>query len=219
MQKAFYSDDLLEFKINNKWTKGNLKNIKKDENKYNLYLDKEAQKKFEYQNSVLLINKNNIETLLKNNEFSNNQRVEFFDDSSKSWMEGTIQSMKKDFYLINYTTKDRLNNSKIFFKNNIRPLSDDKEVLKLNINNLYCFSLKEFEIFSNPEKYAKKFIKKLINVLNDRIYFSFMNKDFDLFIFTNGNQNLINSEIINGLIDVAIKHFHEVDKINKKLFK
>jgi hypothetical protein len=134
-------------------------------------------------------------------------------------MEGTIQSMKKDFYLINYTTKDRLNNSKIFFKNNIRPLSDDKEVLKLNINNLYCFSLKEFEIFSNPEKYAKKFIKKLINVLNDRIYFSFMNKDFDLFIFTNGNQNLINSEIINGLIDVAIKHFHEVDKINKKLFK
>ena len=219
MQKAFYSDDLLEFKINNKWTKGNLKNIKKDENKYNLYLDKEAQKKFEYQNSVLLINNNNIETLLKNNEFSNNQRVEFFDDSSKSWMEGTIQSMKKDFYLINYTTKDRLNNSKIFFKNNIRPLSDDKEVLKLNINNLYCFSLKEFEIFSNPEKYAKKFIKKLINVLNDRIYFSFMNKDFDLFIFTNGNQNLINSEIINGLIDVAIKHFHEVDKINKKLFK
>lgn len=219
MQKAFYSDDLLEFKINNKWTKGNLKNIKKDENKYILYLDKEAQKKFEYQNSVLLINNNNIETLLKNNEFSNNQRVEFFDDSSKSWMEGTIQSMKKDFYLINYTTKDRLNNSKIFFKNNIRPLSDDKEVLKLNINNLYCFSLKEFEIFSNPEKYAKKFIKKLINVLNDRIYFSFMNKDFDLFIFTNGNQNLINSEIINGLIDVAIKHFHEVDKINKKLFK
>lgn len=219
MQKAFYSNDLLEFKINNKWTKGNLKNIKKDENKYILYLDKEAQKKFEYQNSVLLINNNNIETLLKNNEFSNNQRVEFFDDSSKSWMEGTIQSMKKDFYLINYTTKDRLNNSKIFFKNNIRPLSDDKEVLKLNINNLYCFSLKEFEIFSNPEKYAKKFIKKLINVLNDRIYFSFMNKDFDLFIFTNGNQNLINSEIINGLIDVAIKHFHEVDKINKKLFK
>ena len=34
MKKAFYPDDIMEFKLNNKWYKGSLKNIIKSENKY-----------------------------------------------------------------------------------------------------------------------------------------------------------------------------------------
>ena len=223
MQQAFYSDDILEFKINHKWIKGNLKNIIIDENKYILSFDKEDQKTFELQSQQLLINSYKPESIIKNLEisFSHNQRVEFYDESSNSWTEGTIQTINKDFYLIAYATKDSLNNSKILFKNNIRPLSDDRELLKLNISHLQCFSLKDFETFSNPEKYSKKFIKKLINLLKDKIYIVFLNNNFELFIFfkENENSNTANKEIIDGLINVAVKHFHEVDKINKKLFK
>ena len=32
MQKAFYSDDIMEFKINHKWSKGKLKDILIDQN-------------------------------------------------------------------------------------------------------------------------------------------------------------------------------------------
>jgi hypothetical protein len=221
MQKAFYSDDLLEFKINHKWTTGNLKDIIKDENKFILSLNKENQKLFEYQNPILLINCYKLESLLKNSEssFSHNQRVEFFDETSNSWTEGTIETINKDFYLISYATKGSLNNSKILFKNNIRPLSNDKDLLKLNINNLQCFSLKDFQKFSNPEKYAKKFVKKLTKLLNDKISVVFLNRNFDLFIFSNDNSNSVKQEIIDGLIDVAVKHFHKIDKENKKLFK
>ena len=221
MQKAFYSDDILEFKINHKWIKGNLKNIIIDENKYILSFDKEDQKTFELQSQQLLINSYKPESIIKNLEisFSHNQRVEFYDESSNSWTEGTIQTINKDFYLISYATKGSLNNSKILFKNNVRPLSNDKDLLKLNINNLECFSLKDFENFSNPEKYAKKFVNKLIKLLNDQIYMAFLNRNFDLFIFSKDNNNSVNKDIINGLIEVAVKHFNEIDKVNKKLFK
>lgn len=221
MQKVFYSDDILEFKINHKWVAGNLKNISKDENKYILSLDKGDQKLFELQNPILLINNYKLESLINNSEtsFSNNQRVEFYDDSSNSWAEGTIQTINNNIFLISYATKGSLNNSKILFKNNVRPLSNDRDLLKLNINNLECFSLKDFENFSNPEKYAKKFVNKLIKILNDKIYMAFLNRNFDLFIFSNDNNNLVNKDIINGLIEVAVKHFNEIDKVNKKLFK
>ncbi len=221
MQKVFYPDDILEFKINHKWVAGNLKNISKDENKYILSLDKEDQKLFEHQNPILLINNYKLESLFNNSEtsFSNNQRVEFFDDSSNSWAEGTIQTINNNIFLISYATKGSLNNSKILFKNNVRPLSNDKDLLKLNINNLECFSLKDFENFSNPEKYAKKFVNKLIKLLNDQIYMAFLNRNFDLFIFSKDNNNSVNKDIINGLIEVAVKHFNEIDKVNKKLFK
>ena len=217
MQKAFYPDDLLEFKINHKWTTGNLKNIIKDDNKFILSLNKENQQLFEYQNPILLINCYKLESLLKNSDssFSHNQRVEFFDEASNSWIEGTIETNNKDFYLISYATKGSLNNSKILFKNNIRPLSNDKDLLKLNINNLQCFSLKDFENFSNPEK----FVKKLTTLLNDKISVVFLNRNFDLFIFSKDNNNSVKQEIIDGLIDVAVKHFHKIDKENKKLFK
>ena len=220
MQKVFYPDDILEFKINHKWVAGNLKNISKDENKYILSLDKEDQKLFEHQNPILLINNYKLESLFNNSEtsFSNNQRVEFFDDSSNSWAEGTIQTINNNIFLISYATKGSLNNSKILFKNTVRPLSNDKDLLKLNINNLECFSLKDFENFSNPEKYAKKFVNKLIKLLNDQIYMAFLNRNFDLFIFSKDNNNSVNKDIINGLIEVAVKHFNEIDKVNKKLF-
>ena len=224
MQKAFYTDDLMEFKINHKWQNGNLKDIILDQNKYILCLGK-AEEKFELQNQILLINNFRTSSIIKNydQEYSPNERVEFFDESTSSWMEGTVKTKNNNFYLITYTTITSLNNSKILYKDNIRPLNNDNELLKLNLKHAKCFSLKNFETLSNPMKYAKKFIKKLINILNEKINFVFLNKNFDLFIFSieneNENNNLINKDVIDGLIDVAINHFKEVDKSNKKLFK
>jgi hypothetical protein len=108
-------------------------------------------------------------------------------------------------------------------KNNIRPLISNDDILKLNLHNAQCFSLKNFESFSNPVKYAKKFIKNLINLLGEKIFFVFLNNNFDLFIFSKGHENesnhSINEEIINGLINVAVQHFEEIDKVDKQLFK
>ena len=225
MQKELYSDELMEFKINHKWVKGNLKDIILGENKYILSLEKSDENNFEHQNEILLINNTPAETIIKseNENYTTNQRVEFFDESCNSWTEGTITNINNDFYLISYTAKHSVNNSKILFKNNIRPLINHNDILKLNIKNVQCYSLKNFESFSNPIKYAKKFIKKLIKLLDEKIFFVFLNNNFDLFIFftenENENNNLNNNEIINGLIYIAVKHFEEIDKANKKLFK
>lgn len=223
MQKAYYSDDLMEFKINNKWVKGYLKDIIKEQNKYILLLYKEKDK-FEHQNQILCLNNYNLESILKNseNEYSENQRIEFFDESSNSWSEGKIKTKNNDFYIISYVSKTNLDNSKILFKKDIRPLTSQNDLLKLNIHNVQCFSLKTFDNLSNPIKYAKKFIKKLINLLNEKIIFVFLNDNFDLFIFNNEREddnNLINNDVITGLSDIAFKHFKNIDKANKKLFK
>ena len=224
MQKAFYSEDLLEFKINHKWSRGSIKDIILDQNKFILSLEKEDNI-LEHQNEILLINNLFSESLITiiEQEYSPNQRVEFFDEPSNSWIEGVIKTKNNDFYIITYSTKTSLTNSKILYKNNIRPITNDKGLIKLNLNHVKTFSLKKFENLSNPNKYAKKFIKKLINILNEKIYFIFLNNNFDLFIFMTEeekrNNTLINTELINGLADVAFNHFKEVDKANKKIFK
>lgn len=225
MLKSLYSDDLIEFKDNNKWIKGNLKDIVLGEKKFILSLEKEKEKTFEHTSDTLFLNNLNYESIMKNeNEtYSMNQSVEFFDESSNSWIEGTIKSIKNDFYLISYITKKSINNTTILHKNNIRPLISNDDILKLNLHNAQCYSLKNFEPFSNPVKYAKKFIKNLINLLGDKIFFVFLNNNFDLFIFNKGHENesnhSINEEIINGLINVAVQHFEEIDKVDKQLFK
>ena len=224
MQKAFYSENLLEFKINHKWSRGSIKDIILDQNKFILSLEKEDNI-LEHQNEILLINNLFSESLITiiEQEYSPNQRVEFFDEPSNSWIEGVIKTKNNDFYIITYSTKTSLTNSKILYKNNIRPITNDKGLIKLNLNHVKTFSLKKFENLSNPNKYAKKFIKKLINILNEKIYFIFLNNSFDLFIFMTEeekrNNTLINTELINGLADVAFNHFKEVDKANKKIFK
>ena len=223
MQKAFYSDDIMEFKINHKWSKGKLKDILIDQNKYVLFIEK-GEDKLEYQNPILLINNYDAPSLIKkfDENFSPNQRVEFFEESNNSWTEGIIKTKNNDFYLISYSTKTNLNNSKILFKNNIRSLTNDRDLLKLDLNKAQGFSLKNFETLSNPKKYAKKFIKKLIKLLNDKIFIVFLNNNLDLFIFSQDNEqenNIINKDVIDGLIDVAVKHFKEMDRENKKLFK
>ena len=223
MQKVFYSDDIMEFKINHKWSKGKLKDILIDQKKYVLFIEK-GEDKLEYQNPILLINNYDAPSLIKkfDENFSPNQRVEFFEESNNSWTEGIIKTKNNDFYLISYSTKANLNNSKILFKNNIRSLTNDRDLLKLDLNKAQGFSLKNFETLSNPKKYAKKFIKKLIKLLNDKIFIVFLNNNLDLFIFSQDNEqenNIINKDVIDGLIDVAVKHFKEMDRENKKLFK
>jgi hypothetical protein len=94
-------------------------------------------------------------------------------------------------------------------------------VIKLNLEKVKIFSLKKFEKFENCLKHCKKLVKKLVNILKDKILYTFMNENLDLFIFwiNNENDNLNENEIINGLIDIGFKHFEEIDKKNKKLFK
>ena len=39
MKKSFHPDDIMEFRLNNKWIKGSIKQIIKSENKYILSLE------------------------------------------------------------------------------------------------------------------------------------------------------------------------------------
>jgi hypothetical protein len=220
MKKVFYADDFLEFKIHHKWIKGKLKDILIEQSKYIISLEKGDE--LEMENRILLINNYNLESEIKNFEgdYGKNQRVEFYEESTSSWTEGVVKKKNNDFFIISYSTETSLNNSRILYKNNIRPLTYDKDILRLNLNNACCYSLKNFKELSNPKKYAKRFIKKLIGLLNEKISFIFLNNNFDLFIFSNSNENenhnLINEDMINGLIEIAINHFRNVKSVNKK---
>ena len=226
MKKSFYPDDIMEFKINNKWIKGNLKDINKSQNKFILSLENSPSENFEHKNNSLIFNNFSIETILKSSgqNFTVNQRVEFYDMENKYWSEANIESMNNDFYIISYAKKDCLNNTKILYKNNIRNLTNDSDLIKLNLDKVHCYSLKDFEKFSNPIKIAKKFINKLLNIFGNKIFFTFLNENLELFLLANEAEkenefNISQNEIMNGLIEVAVKHFEEMEKSDKKLFK
>lgn len=225
MKKSFYPDDIMEFKLNNKWFKGSLKDIKKSEKKYILSLDNSQTQDLEHKDHILVVNNFSIETLLKSSKqnFNENERVEFYDTDSNCWSPANIESMNKDFYIVSYADKTSLNNTKIIYKNNLRPLTND--IISLELRNAYSYSLQNFKKFTNPLKFAKKFISKLLIVLNEKISYTFLNDNFELFLFMNESQkendpnNSQNEIIINGLIEVAIKHFEEIEKMNKNIFK
>ena len=224
MKKSFYPDDIMEFKLNNKWYKGSLKNIIKSDNKYIISLENNPSENKDHNNSLLIFNNYSIETILGSSgkKFNVNQRVEFYDIENKCWSEANIESMNNDFYIVSYANKSCLNNTKILYKNNIRPLTTDNDLVKLNLEKMHCYSLKLFEKFSNPIKYAKKFINKLINLLSNKIMYTFLNDELDLFIFINemekeNKSNNATNEIMEGLIEVAVKHFEEIEKENKKI--
>ena len=148
MKKSFYPDDIMEFKLNNKWIKGSLKDINKSENKFILSLDSNSQN-YEHKNISLIFNNFSIETIIKSSEknFAVNQRVEFYDVENNCWSEANIESMNNDFYIVSYANKDRLNNTKILYKNNIRNLTNDSDLVKLNLEKAHIYSLKNFEKF------------------------------------------------------------------------
>ena len=222
MQKSFFPDDIMEFKLNNKWFKGNIKDILISENKFVLNLSNLNQN-YEHKNSILIFNNYSFDTIKKNLEknFEINQRIEFYDEINNSWQEANIETKNNDFYIISYANKNSMNNTKILYKNNIRALTNNNDMIKLNLEKVKIFSLKKFEKFENCLKYCKKLVKKLVNILKDKILYTFMNENLDLFIFwiNNENDNSNENEIINGLIDIGFKHFEEIDKKNKKLFK
>ena len=226
MKKTFYPDDIMEFKLNNKWYKGSLKNIIKSENKYVISLENTPSENTVHKNTLLIFTNFSIETILKSSEknFNVNQRVEFYDIDNNYWSEANIESMNNDFYIVSYANKSCLNNTKILYKNNIRPLTTDNDLVKFNLDKAYSYSIKIFQKFRNPVKSAKKFINKLINLLKNKIMYTFLNDEFDLFIFINetekekeNERNNKTNEIIEGLIEVAVKHFEEIEKENKSL--
>ena len=227
MKKSFYPDDIMEFRLNNKWIKGSIKQIIKSENKYILSLETSPSENKEHINNILIFNNFSMETILKSTEksFAVNQRVEFYDTDNKYWSEASIKSMNNDFYIVSYENKDRFNNTKILYKNNIRNITNENDLVKLNLDKAFCYSLKKFEKFANPVKLAKKFVNKLLSILGNKILFSFLNENLELVLFFNETEkeneldNKSRNEIIEGLIDVAEKHFEEIEKINNKLFK
>ena len=225
MQKSFFPDDIMEFKLNNKWFKGNIKDILISENKFVLNLSNLNQN-YDHKNSVLIFNNYSFDTIKKNLEknFEINQRIEFYDEINNSWQEANIETKNNDFYIISYANKNSMNNTKILYKNNIRNLTNEADLIKLNLDKAHCYSLKNFEKFSNPIKLAKKFINKLLNLLGNKISYTFLNDNLELFLFINEieKENEFNNsqnEIINGLIEVAVKHFEEIEKTDKNLFK
>ena len=226
MQKSFYSDDIMEFKLNKKWVKGNLKNIFKSENKFIInLLNSNSNENYEYKDTTLIFNNFTFNTIKKNLEkkFEINERIEFYDENDNSWKEANIETKNNDFYIITYGNKNSMNNTKILYKNNVRNLSNNNDMIKLNLDKVNIFSMKKFEKFENSYKKCKKFVKKLVNIMNEKISYTFLNENLDLFIFWNNNENNnLNqtNEIINGLIDIGLKHFEEIDKLKeKKLFK
>ena len=65
MKKSFYPGDIMEFKLNNKWIRGSLKNIIKSENKYIISLENSSSENFEHKNSLLIFNNFSIETIFR----------------------------------------------------------------------------------------------------------------------------------------------------------
>ena len=221
MQKSFYPDDILEFKSYHKWVKGSLKDIIINDNKYILSLINEKEQSTKNQNNILIINNSSPNINNSQITYTVDQKVEFFDESSNNWIEGTIKNFNNDFYIISYIGKNNLTTSKIIYKNNIRPITNNKDILKIYINNIQSFSLREFQKLGNPIKYAKRFINKLVYLLDEKIVFTFLNNNFDLFIYVTGNENnkFSNKELIKGLIDIAVKHFRGIDKEKKEIYK
>lgn len=221
MQKSFYPDDILEFKSYYKWVKGSLKDIIINDNKYILSLINEKEQSTKNQNNILIINNSSPNINNSQITYTVDQKVEFFDESSNNWIEGTIKNFNNDFYIISYIGKNNLTTSKIIYKNNIRPITNNKDILKIYINNIQSFSLREFQKLGNPIKYAKRFINKLVYLLDEKIVFTFLNNNFDLFIYVTGNENnkFSNKELIKGLIDIAVKHFRGIDKEKKEIYK
>ena len=121
-KKVFFTNEILEFKINGKWIMGSLKDIDKENNKFILSLEKEDKNKlsFEQQNSLLLINNFNLKAaLIWSDKYSENQKIEFYDDVESGWTEGTIKAIKNDFYIVSYSNKYLYNHRKILYKNTI----------------------------------------------------------------------------------------------------
>ena len=79
MQKSFYPDDILEFKIYHKWVKGNLKDIIINKNKYILSLINEKEQSTREQNNILIINNSSPNINNSQIEYTVDQKVEFFD--------------------------------------------------------------------------------------------------------------------------------------------
>ena len=221
MKKIIYYSEELEIFHDDSWVKCNLLDILKDKNKYILSFDKETRKTSEYENNILLIHNYDYEKMIKDSKFERGQNVEFFNESIDAWSEGTIKSCKNDFYIIDYISKKNENKTKILYKNNIRTKAENEQLIKLDIQHVDVYNLQKFECLQNPLKSIKIFLKKLANLFDDNISYIFLNSKFEIFIFNSDNDKnkAYNKEVIQGLMDVAFKHFKEIDKLNSQLFK
>lgn len=225
MQKLYTSKEPLEFYINNKWQQGELHNINIPSNTFKILLS-QNKSLISHQSTSLQINTINIQNILSNssNSYNVNDKVEFYDENTKGWIEGSIKSIKGDFFVINYNIKNNFDNSKIIYKNNLRPTTKEQDIIKLSMDCINCYELKDkFKELSNPEKCAKKLSKEIIEIFGKEIKYIFLGENLEMFILKDkkllNNNSLLKSEIIEELIKIAVKHFEEIEQNRQKVLK
>lgn len=217
MQKLYTSKDPLEFNINNKWLQGELHTINPTQNIFEIKLQN-SNTPLSQQSTFLQINTLNLQSILSNsNNFNINDKVEFYDDNTNGWQEGKITNKNGDFYIVNYLNKKSFDNSKILYKNNLRPLTKSQDIIKFNLDCADYYELKDkFGELSNPEKCVKKLGKQLIEIFGEEIKFIYVGDNLEMIIFKEkknkeNNNSLLKKEIIEGLIEIAKNHFEELE--------
>ena len=199
-----------EFKINNCWEIGSLLDVDINSQKYFIKIEEEENKSkiIEYQNQFLYIRK-------QNNNFKNkpeqgyriNELVEVL--NNKKWCVGSILSQKGNFYLISILAKGN-QTEKFFHENFIRPLTEEKNMIKLNLQSCKRISLEIFQNFVKKENYIRRMINKFKKIfLPEEIQYLF-HSNLNLYLFGSN----VEEELINSLIQVSFEHFSELEAKN-----
>ena len=163
-----------------------------------------------------------------NNQFTINDRMEFYDNNLNIWFKGEIKNIQGDFYLINYIVNANLCNSKIVHLNNIRLIPKEKETYKFDIDKCKKFSLNCFNDLNNNKECQIILCKQIKKIFNNEIEKIFVSED-NLFLFEKlRNENPLNNDMIKNMIIISKEHFEEMEKLrnidlndnnNKKIFK
>ena len=218
-----------EFKINDKWITGELIDIDLDNQKYIIKLSL-INKTYEHKNKYLIYHCPNIRDIMNNNnnQFTINDRMEFYDNNLNIWFKGEIKNIQGDFYLINYIVNANLCNSKIVHFNNIRLIPKEKETYKFDIDKCKKFSLNCFNDLNNNKECQIILCKQIKKIFNNEIEKIFVSED-NLFLFEKlRNENPLNNDMIKNMIIISKEHFEEMEKLrnidlndnnNKKIFK
>ena len=205
-----------EFKINHKWINGEIIDIDKLNNIF-LIKPYNENELIEMKNSNIIFYNEIINNILNESNYNNinfnvNENVEFYDSNLKCFLNGVITSKKGKFYCIKYINDKALYNSQIIYENNIRKKLNNRDLIKLNINNFQEINLNNYDISIDI---SKNIIKQFYNLFENDIEYIFLNKDNSK-IFIYCNHDKINEELIDELIKVTLEFYKDVDNLFEK---
>jgi len=203
-----------EFKINNKWLNGEIEDIDKI-NKIFFIKPYNGNELIEVKNNNILYYSEIINNIINESNYNNNinfsvnENVEFYDSNLKCFLNGVITSKQNKFYCVKYLNDKALYNSQIIYENNLRKKINNKDIIKLDINNFQEINLNNYDI---SKEISKNLIKQFYSLFEKEIEYIFLNKDNSKIIiyFT---QEKINEELIDELIKVTIEYFKDIDNL------